>query len=443
MNRAVTSGAHPPSPPRSCCSTQHDRGGIQTSSEEAFVTVNVDAVSTRPDLTRPHLAEVFGYACAQIHRAAAGIWPGEHVTLERHIPSVTGYVHQARVGDRVLYAKTSILGVSLVSLLRGACGPWPAVCRAQQAYAMQLDGLMMREAAQLQVLAEMDRPQVCTVAGMREGVIFTEPVTGPSLGEVLLARPADTCALLVRTFDELHPLHRPGAARRLAPGGAIGERSIAGTFLRKFNGLSGETYLDRLGADLCEPGQREEVVELARRSVVRLRKLRMALPGSVGTSLAYGDLKPEHVIFTHGPDERPVLLDPGILRASPMVDTAKMISRTVLLLAARRPDPETARQVIEGIGDFTTQQAGRLSGRERRAWQRGLMTLWMMDTVNILATYLSAPAALPLPRLALTLVGRAVPVCRLVDEVSAELAERPAGPGPWERALARAWAVAS
>ncbi|MBT2411733.1 phosphotransferase [Streptomyces sp. ISL-12] len=365
------------------------------------------------------------------------------MTLERHIPSTTGYVHQTRVGDRILYAKTSILGVSLVSLLRGACGPWPAVRRAQRAYAMQLDGLMTREAAQLQVLAEMDRPQVCTVAGVREGVIFTEPVTGPSLGEVLLTRPADTCALLVRTFDELRPLHRPGAAHRLALGGAIGERSIAGTFLRKFNGLSGETYLDRLGAERCEPGARAEVIELARRSVVRLRKLRVALPGSVGTSLAYGDLKPEHVLFTHGPDERPVLLDPGMFRASPMVDIAKMISRTVLLLAARRPDLETARQVVEGIGAFTEQQAGRQAGRERSAWERGLLTLWMMDTVNILATYLSAPAVLPLPGVALALVDRAVPVCRLVDEVSADLAERPAGRGPWERALVRAWAVAS
>jgi hypothetical protein len=174
------------------------------------VAIGVYAAPAQPDITRPGMADVFGYACAQIHRSAAEIWPGVPVVLECHVPSVTGYVHRVRVGDCVRYAKISILGVSLVSLLRGACGPWPAVLRAQEAYVTKPDGLLAREAAQLRVLADLDRPRVCAVAGSSQGVIFTEPVTGPTLGELLLARPAGP------------PVHRarPAApARRSAPPG--------------------------------------------------------------------------------------------------------------------------------------------------------------------------------------------------------------------------------
>jgi hypothetical protein len=207
--------------------------------------------------------------------------------------------------------------------------------------------------------------------------------------------------------------------------------------------LSGATYVERLGEERCEVGSRAETIELVRGSVARLRGLRMALPGAVGTTLAYGDLKPEHVLFPDGLDGRPVLLDPGLLRGSPMVDVAKLISRTVLLLAVHRPGADTARQVVEGIGAFAEDRGARLSGRDRRMWLRGVLTLWLMDTVNIVSTYLSAPAALPLPTHGLALVDRAVPVCSLVDEVSADLANRAAGHEAWDGALAHALAVAS
>jgi hypothetical protein len=389
------------------------------------------------------VADIFVYAAAQIHRAAADIWPGEPVCLECHVPSVTGYVHRARVGDRSLYAKTSFLGVSLVSLLRGACGPWARVLEAQRDYIARPDGLLPREAAQLRILAGLDRPRVCTVAGLAQGVIFTEPVTGLSLGDLLIARPGDTAELLALPFAELGPLHQVGASRRLDAAGVIGERSIAGTFLRKFNGLSGAVYIERVGAERCEPPTCEELAELVRGSVDRLRRLRMALPAAKGTTLAYGDLKPEHVIFPEGADGRPVLLDPGLLRASPMVDVAKLLSRTVLLLAARRPGASTARLVVEGFGEFAERQAMQLSGKDQRMWLGTLMTLWLMDTVNILTTYLSAPAGLPLPPLGVALVERAVPVCRLVDAVSADLAHVPSRRGVWGRALDQAQAVTS
>ncbi|MFH8441262.1 hypothetical protein ACH4D3_08535 [Streptomyces sp. NPDC018026] len=393
-----------------------------------------------PALTRPTVAEVFVHAAARIHQAAAGIWPGEPVLLDAHVPSVTGYVHRARVGDRVLYGKTSILGVSLVSLLRGTRGSWPTVLQAQQEYEQRPDGLLVREAAQLRILSDPSGPQVCPVAGMRDGVIFTEAVPGPTLTDLLLVMPERTRELMEQPLAELRPLHRPGAARRLDPAGAIGERSIAGTFQRKFN-EGADTYVDDLGAEHCDPETRAAIVELVRASVSRLRRLRMTLPAPVGTSLAFGDLKPEHVVFPAGPDCRPVLLDPGLLRGSPMVDLAKLLSRTVLVLITHRPGPAITRQILAGLALLALTRAGHLSARERRPWLRHLLTLWLIDTLNITTTYLSAPAALPLPRLGAAVVDRALALCLLVDAVSADLLD--GGPGMGDRSLGRIAEVAA
>lgn len=407
------------------------------------MTIDIPTAPPQRDLlTRPSVAEVFVHAAAQVHRAAADLWPGVPVCLEQHVPSVTSYAHRARIGDRTLYAKVSILGVSLVSLLRGVCGNWPNVLEAQREYEARADGLLEREAAQLRLLTGLECPRVCALAGMSRGVMFTESVTGPSLAELLLARPWDTAELLALPLAELRPLHRPDVVRRLKPGGVIGERSIAGTFLRKFNGLSGAAYVDRLGAERCAPEQRQEVVDLLRRAVTRLHRLRMALPSMTRTTLAYGDLKPEHVVFPDGPADRPVLLDPGLSRAGPTVDVAKLLSRTVLFLAARRPSA-AARQVVEGLDVFGQAQALRLSRQVRQAWSRELLTLWLMDTTNILTTYLSAPSALPLPGHGLALVERAVAVCALVDAVSTDLATGADVCGMWERALEHALAVIS
>ncbi|MFF4690481.1 hypothetical protein [Streptomyces sp. NPDC001307] len=404
--------------------------------------MNTVAVPTHRQ-AQPSVANVFGYAAAHIHRAAAAVWPDQSVYLECHVLSVTGYVQRARIGDRLLYAKTSLLGVSLVSLLRGTCGTWSTVLEAQQEYENRSDGLLNREAAQLRLLAETGGPRACPLAALRTGVIFTEPVLGPTLGELLLERPGDTAVLLDRTFAELRPLHRPGAARHLAAGDVIEERSVTGTFLRKFNGSSGMFYMDRLGACRCEAEQRQEMLRLVHRSVSRLRRLRMRLPLADGTSLAYGDLKPEHVVFPDGIDGRPVFLDPGLLRASRMVDIAKLVSRTVLTLAARRPGAPAVHQVLCGLDTFVKCQVPMLSGRFRSIRLRNLMTLWLMDTVNIMTTYLSAPLALPLPRAGAALIDRAVPVFSMVESASADLEGGTAAHGTWDGALDAALAVVS
>ncbi|MFI2431576.1 hypothetical protein [Streptomyces sp. NPDC018693] len=406
------------------------------------MTIDVPTAPPLRDVpTRPSVAEVFVHAAAQAHRAAADLWPDTPVRLEHHVPSVTSYVHRAQVGERTLYAKVSILGVSLVSLLHGACGNWPNVREAQREYETRDDGLLQREAAQLRLMAGLERPRVCTLAGMSRGVMFTEPVPGPTLGDLLLRRPGETAELLALPLAELRPLHRADVGCRLDPGGVIGERSIAGTFLRKFNGLSGAVYVDRLGEERCEAEERRVAVDLLRCTVARLHRLRMALPPATRTTLVYGDLKPEHVVFPDGPEGRPVLLDPGLLRAEPVADMAKLLSRTVLFLAARQPD--AAPRVVEGLDEFGREHMAQLSRQARCVWLRELLTLWLMDTVNILTTYLSAPAALPLPAQGLALVARAVEIGTLADTVSADLANGAGLGGVWERTLEQTLAVAS
>ncbi|MGW0345884.1 phosphotransferase [Streptomyces anthocyanicus] len=326
--------------------------------------------------------------------------------------------------------------MSLVSLLRGTCGDWSAVREAQHRYVQRPDSLPEREVAQLRLLAGLDGPRVCTVAGARAGVVFTYAVTGPTLADLLLTHPGDTGTLVERCLTELRPLHRPGAARRLGPGRSTVERSVDGTFRRKFEGQDAAAYVVRLGnAQWRKEG--DFVADLVRVSVRRLLALRRTQTAPAGTSLAYGDLKPEHVLFPDAPDGRPVFLDPGLLHASPTVDLAKLLSRTVLLLIARRPDPVTARLILDGLATFARSHAGRLSLKDRRAWLRHLLMLWLMDTLNILTTYLSAPAALPLPGLGAALVGRALPVCSLVDAVSADLLDPTGRRGRGDRTLTR------
>src|SRR6187399_529547 len=69
----------------------------------------VDEVSTR---------ELFAFAEDGIRQATERLWPDRRVEVAEHVPSITGYVRRMLVDDAVVYAKTSILGVSLVSIVR-------------------------------------------------------------------------------------------------------------------------------------------------------------------------------------------------------------------------------------------------------------------------------------------------------------------------------------
>ncbi|MFE1960887.1 phosphotransferase [Streptomyces sp. NPDC059479] len=383
----------------------------------------------------PEPEQVFAFAEREIRRAGAELWPGAELIPGALVPSVTGYVRLLRVDGRELYAKYSYLGVSLVSLLRGVGGDWALVRWAQRTYTACPEALLTREAAQLRLLAAFGQPKVCAVAGLRRGVLFTEPVTGPTLAALLIARPQEAGDLLEAAYGGLHRLHSPRISRAFDPVGAIGERGIVHTFQRKFNGLSGALYLDLLGIERCAEHERREIVQLMRHVVGRLRRLRAAARTLKPTVLVYGDLKPEHVFFPDGffpdgLDSEPVFIDPGLLRASgPEADAAKLISRTVLLLAASRPSPSASLRVLDGIAAFIDQRLSPLPRPERSEWLYAFLILWLTDTVNILTTYLSAPAALPLPGQGEALVRQAVTLCGMADRISALLAGATDGTG--------------
>ncbi|WP_051856084.1 hypothetical protein [Streptomyces sp. NRRL B-1347] len=355
-------------------------------------------------------AELFRYADRKILEAAAQVWPrAQEIRLGAHTPSVTGYVRSLDVDGEEFFAKYSFLGLSLVSVVRGTCGSWEAVRAAQAAYTASRGALLGREAEQLKLLA-LARARVPEAVGYCAGVLFTRPLPGPTFGELVVKEPDRTEDLAVRAMRELD-----GAMRRMADRVQhvqISERGIPATFSRKFNGISGHAYLRQAG----------EFGPVLREVVVRLRRLGQAT-ATGPRPLVYGDLKPEHIVYPHGPNEPPGYLDPGIAYGRDAADLAKLISRTTLGLIADPPPSGTVESVTAGLGACAGKRVWHLTDSERAAWLRELAVLWLMDTVNILSTYLTCPAVLPMPPKAIAAVERADAVCRLLDVASTVLAE--------------------
>lgn len=391
----------------------------------------------------PSLDELFAFARTEITWAAGELWPGARVQVVHHVPSVTGYVLLIAVGGRSLYAKYSFLGMSLVSLLRDA-GSWPRLRSAQRAYVRRPDALLGREARQLRLLTGLGRPRVCALAGTARGVLFTEPVPGVSLADVLVRHPARVEALLERVLAELDHLHRPGAVQYLHAAGTIAERSIAGTFGRKFANATGQAYLDQVGA--AEPNDGLERCRAAadlRMAATRLLRLAPLLPPNAPEALCYGDLKPEHVVYPDGLHAPPVLIDPGLLRADVVMDAAKLLSRTVLLLTTAPGAGAKAGALVRSVAAVGGQPSWGGPGRARRSWLRELAILWLMDTVNIVSTYMSAPPAFPLPDHGLRVLARAGAVCQMAERISTDLESGVKMSQVWDRALSRVEKLAS
>lgn len=264
-------------------------------------------------------------------------------------------------------------------------------------------------------------------------MLFTEAVTGPSLLDLITKDPGRTADLTIRAAGDLAGLQSPAVAA-VADAAAIAERGIDTTFHRKFNGISGRAYVDRLGVDRLDERTRRSAVAELRVVVSRLLKLRLT-PTPGPRQVVYGDLKPEHVLFPDGPDEQPVFIDPGLSRGPAHTDPAKLTSRTLLAVIAAPPlDGVTA--VVEGIDAFTRTRSGPLPGAARAVWLRRLMVTWLMDTINILSTYLAAPAALPLPEHAQAVVDSTPALCMLLDSVSATLAAGTEHEAAWRLTLA-------
>ncbi|MCF3961669.1 hypothetical protein [Streptomyces fuscigenes] len=360
-----------------------------------------------------------------IIRAAQDLWPDKEVTRGPQSPSVTSYVSQIRLGDERLMAKYSWLGMSLVSIMRGAGGSWQEVQTAQRAYADSGASVTAREAQNLEFLRTQVHPRVCDTAGLHRGVLFTRIATGTPLADELAARPWDTAALLDAALLTLGVLHDPPGTAQPRQVASIAERSVVGVFRRKFNGLSAGTYLRTLGrdSDLLED-ERLEVVELLQTSVRRLIQMCSAISTRRDT-LVFGDLKPEHV-FIDGP--RLQFIDPALQWAGgPQPDIAKLTGRA-LLLAIGHPKPHASQQIVEGVSSTLGRHMAGLPSHERAGRLRELMILWLMDTVSILSTCLNAPQGLPLAPHQQSLIRNSCAVARIVDRASALLIGSMAGP---------------
>ncbi|WP_432161527.1 phosphotransferase [Streptomyces sp. NRRL F-5630] len=360
----------------------------------------------------------------KVRRAAARLWPGKEVCVSSQCPSVTSYVCRVSVEGEELVAKYSWMGLSLVSLLRGAGGSWNEVREAQDEYVRSADSITAREAGALEFLRALGRPRVCETGGLQDGVLFMRPVPGVSLPEVVSARPWETAALLESVLLTLADLHSPVGVARLR-GLEIGERSVLGVFRRKFTGPSTSTYLTELGRDRGLPEyERQEIVELLRSTVGRLLRLVTLVP-SRRSVVIFGDLKPEH-IYVDGP--RLHFIDPAVQWASgPEQDLAKLIGRT-LLLAIAHPDRAAARQITEGASATLSRYMNTVPDRGRTQTLRTVVALWLMDTVNILSTCLSAPPALVLASHQAALVAQARTIASTVDRASALLLGTMVGP---------------
>ncbi|MFD5790490.1 hypothetical protein ACFWH1_28190 [Streptomyces sp. NPDC127037] len=352
-----------------------------------------------------------------ITQAVAKRWPEKEAVLGPQCPSVTSYVCRVMVDGEVLIAKYSWLGMSLVSILRGAAGPWENVLEAQRAYVTSVDLLTAREAQHLRLLRRLGRPRVCKTAGLCDGVLLTRVVPGATLADELSARPWDTAALLDQVLVELRGLHGPAGAEVLRDAASITERSVAGVFRRKFGGPAGADYLRSLGADsgLLE-FERQQVNALLQSAVWRLLKMADGLSKRRDT-VVFGDLKPEHVFV----GSRLRFIDPAVQwAAGPEPDIAKLLGR-VVLLALDHPNPDAGRQIVQGVASALDHYVATQLEREQQRRLREVLVLWLMDTVSILSTCLSAPPGLPLPRQQQFLVTQAPVVAGLVERVSALL----------------------
>ncbi|WP_411082548.1 hypothetical protein [Streptomyces sp. cmx-18-6] len=363
-------------------------------------------------MSAPLLFEASRRAIAQ---AAEDLWPGRGAVLGPQCPGVTSYVCQVQVDGQELYAKYSWLSSSLVSILRGARGAWADVQEAQEPYVRSADLVTRREYQHLEFLQQLGRPRVCEPIGLSGGVLFTRAVAGKTVAEELAEHPWDTEALLNSVLLCLGELHCEAGAGYLRRSWPIAERSIMDVFARKFRGPDAARYVAALGQDR-QPlkDDRAAVVDLLGNAVRRLLRLTGAIRPRQRAAV-FGDLKPEHVYLT-GP--RLTYIDPALQwSAGPEPDVAKLFGRT-LLLGLCHHELRAERQITEGVLSALSRYGQGLRPRDRAERLREVMVLWLMDTVNILSTCLSAPAELPLTGKQQVLVSQARRIAAVVERVS-------------------------
>ncbi|MGH3795202.1 MAG: hypothetical protein ACRDSP_09965 [Pseudonocardiaceae bacterium] len=135
---------------------------------------------------------VLRQAAEAVTEAVTQLWPGEAIQVGPQLPSVTNYVAEVQVGQRRIVAKYSVLGTSLVSIIRGVRGRWSSIEPAQREYIRDPHAQLAVECAQLELLDSLSRyrndsPQAPEVLAYRAGVLFTAAAEGPSPGNGVTA----------------------------------------------------------------------------------------------------------------------------------------------------------------------------------------------------------------------------------------------------------------
>lgn len=255
--------------------------------------------------TPPVAAQLFSHASAEITAVAEQLWPSCVARLGPQLPSITNYVRVVCVDRERFCAKYSFLGTSLVSVLRGTRGAWPEVLAGQRQYLQRPGTLLAREAEQLELLARWTPLRVPDPVVYRQGVLITPFMNEcTSLTSALLAGAKSPQVMFASLSDELLAFTRvEGLAGRVS-GSAVAETPhthIPSVFQRKFRSPDSIAYLNQLGTGWFPPGAQPTVSQLLRDVVERLSALRSGDEGALGQNqVAYGDLKPEHVLFVDG-----------------------------------------------------------------------------------------------------------------------------------------------
>jgi len=374
---------------------------------------------------------VLDHATRVVSTVVQQVWPGEVVSIGPQLPSVTNYVTAVTVREGWFVAKYSILGTSLLSILRGACGPWDRVEAAQRDYVQQPTAQLARERSQLRALAAHARRtegslRVPAVIAYQDGVLISTASSGSSLaGELVRGRIAPD-RLLTDVIAIATALHRDQfLARELSgsPALATPHTSITATFARKFTGVEASCYLDSLGAGWLGGSARTQLATSFRVLREILHPLLRRLPAPV---VIYGDLKPEHVLLdTCG---RQTWIDPGLQRGDPAAELAKLLSRVALLLITSRPSLARMDAVGAAMDLLVTSFVARHPRPDGITALRRLLVLLLADWANYLASGLSVPpdVTLPLPPMLLEATGQAQSLLRLAGEAAASLTIDPA-----------------
>jgi hypothetical protein len=317
--------------------------------------------------------------------------------------------------------------------MRGSCGRWEKVVAEQTAYAASPTALLQREAAQLDALAAGGLA-VARAAGYGGGVLFTEPVTGPTLADLVFKTPQRTGEFLGRRLGTLDVLQRPVVAEQ-----AGRPRSTSAASTRRSAASSTGSPAGPTSISSAPTAWRSGPGVVSRSSCGRSSR------GFCGSVSLRRSAPPRSCTATSSPSTCSSPTAPtscqcsstGLQRGPAHADAAKFVSRTVLSLIAA-PPPHGTTAILDGIDGFVQGQLLPMRRATGGLYLCKLLVTWLMDTANITTTYLSAPAGLPLPEHAGAVVERVEAVCTLLDRVSALLMADAGPAASWRLALTHA-----